>query len=335
MTVRWKTWLAALLAVTTALCLLLVAVQRSPRLESAASVPTESNDQPALSNTSRAKRAHEWTDPLGASPIHGLTVTVFPGIHLIGRLGPSAAYAIETSAGIVLVDSGLDDDAHVLKAEMARLSLDWKQVRAILLTHVHGDHCGGAENLRAATAATIYAGREDASILRAGTPREAFFSIYKMPDHTPHPTTVDVELSGNERFEFGEVHVEVLGTPGHTPGSICYLMERDSLRVLFSGDVIQNLGAKPLGTYTAYLPPRFRGDAEAYLATLEKLRKLPAPDLVLPGHPGANSGPTSPHLSSGEWHEMLDRGIREMQELVEQHALDGEKFLDGQSWPEK
>jgi len=334
MTARRKTWLAALLAVTTALCVLIAAVPRN-RPEPRASVSTASHDQPVLSNTSQAKRADEWTDPLGATPIDGLTVTVFPRIHLIGRLGPSAAYAIETSAGIVLVDSGLEDDARMLKAEMARLNLDWKQIRAILLTHVHGDHCGGAETLRAATGAAVYAGREDAPILKAGAPHEAFFSIYEMPGHAPHPTTVDIELGGDERLDFGEVQIEVLGTPGHTPGSICYLMVRDSVRVLFSGDVIQNLGEKPLGTYTAYLAPRFRGDAETYLATLQKLRNLPVPDLVLPGHPGANRGPTSPNLSSEEWHEMLDRGIREMQELAERHALDRAGFLDEQTWREK
>ena len=177
---------------------------------------------------------------------------------------------------------------------MARLGLDWRRVRAVLLTHVHGDHTGGAEYLRANTGAKVYAGQGDAAVLRAGGPREAFFSIFSMPNDSPHPTTVDVELKGDEVLDFGDVRFRALATPGHTPGSICYLMERGPLRVLFAGDVISELlgneeptaaGRNPLGTYSAYLAPRYRGDAKDYLASLRKLRGLPVPDLVLPGHP--------------------------------------------------
>ena len=73
------------------------------------------------------------------------------------------------------------------ESQMAELGLDWKHVRAILLTHVHGDHSGGAEWLRAATGARIYAGEGDVPVLRSGKPREAFFSTYHMPDQHAAP----------------------------------------------------------------------------------------------------------------------------------------------------
>src|SRR5436190_6793570 len=136
--------------------------------------------------------------------LNGSTITVVPGIHLLGGLGPAAAYAVETSEGLVLFDTGLAGDAQPLKAEMARLGLDWKKLRAIFLTHVHGDHSGGAEHLREATGATVYAGQGDVSILRAGMPREAFYSTYRMPDQTQHSTTVDVALAGRETIAIGE-----------------------------------------------------------------------------------------------------------------------------------
>jgi glyoxylase-like metal-dependent hydrolase (beta-lactamase superfamily II) len=265
-------------------------------------------------------------------------VTLVPGVHLLGALEPAAAYAVETSAGLVLVDSGLKANARSLKEQLTALGLDWKRVRAILLTHVHGDHCGGAEHLRAAAGAKVYAGRGDASALRAGAPREAFFSVFSMPDDQPHPTTVDVELAGDEALDFGDVRFRALATPGHTPGSVCYLLERGDLRVLFTGDVITALlgneepqvsGRNPLGTYPAYLAPRYRGDAKDYLASLRKLRALPVPDLVLPGHPRSDPTPQSPRLTRRRWEEMLDRGIREMETLLARYAADGADFLDG------
>jgi glyoxylase-like metal-dependent hydrolase (beta-lactamase superfamily II) len=265
-------------------------------------------------------------------------ITIVSGIHLLGGLSPSAAYVVETSEGLVLVDSGLDSDAGRLKSQMAELGLDWRRLRAILLSHIHGDHCGGAQHLRDATGAKVYAGRGDAPVLKAGGSREAFFSTYYMPDATPHPTTVDVELEGNEAIVVGDVRFRALATPGHTPGSICYLMERDGLRALFAGDVIMMLlgdekphseQRKPLGTYSAYLAPRYRGNAKDFLSSLRQLRAIPVPDLVLPGHPRADPGPQSPSLSQQRWESLLDGGIHDMETLLARYEKDGADFLDG------
>jgi glyoxylase-like metal-dependent hydrolase (beta-lactamase superfamily II) len=258
---------------------------------------------------------------------------------MLGGLVPSTAYVVETPEGLVLVDSGLKPRAAPLRAQMAELGLDWRRIRAIFLTHAHGDHTGGAEFLREKTGAKVYAGKGDAAVLRAGGPREAFFSTFSMPDDRPHPTTIDVELSGGEAITFGGVRFRALAAPGHTPGSVCYLMEREGLRVLFAGDVIcmllgdakspYQLG-KPLGTYSAYLAPRYRGDAKTYLATLRDLRTLSVPDLVLPGHPNADPSPQSPRLSQRRWEALLDQGIRDMEALLGRYERDGVDFLDGE-----
>jgi glyoxylase-like metal-dependent hydrolase (beta-lactamase superfamily II) len=271
-------------------------------------------------------------------PLARTAGAVVPGIYHLGGLWPSSAYVVDTSQGLVLIDSGLDDDAKVLRSQMAELGLDWKRVRAIFLTHVHGDHSGGAEWLRKATGAKVYAGEADASVLQSGGPREAFFSTFYMPNNTPHPTTVDVPLKGGENLDFGDVRIQCLATPGHTPGSTCYLVERQNLRALFGGDTIMRLRGediphdvhdKPLGTYAAYLAPRYRGNAKNLLDSLRKLRLMPVPDLVLPGHPGADAIPQIPCFSQASWESLLDGGIREMQTLLSRYESDGADFLDG------
>jgi glyoxylase-like metal-dependent hydrolase (beta-lactamase superfamily II) len=276
--------------------------------------------------------------PDGVPVLAPAALTVAPGIHLLGELAPAAAYAVETPEGLVLVDSGTDPDAGPLRGQLAALGLDVRHLKAILLTHAHADHSGGAEALRRATGAKVYAGEGDAAVLRAGGPREAFFSTFRMPGATAHPTAVDVALRGDEVLDFGGVRFRALAAPGHTPGSVCYLMERDGRRVLFSGDVLMCLAGdgspraplgRPLGTYSAYLAPRYRGDARAFLRSLRTLRELPVPDLVLPGHPRLDPVPQSPRLTQARWEALLDDGVREMEALVARYERDGEPFLDG------
>jgi glyoxylase-like metal-dependent hydrolase (beta-lactamase superfamily II) len=275
--------------------------------------------------------------PFSAPPLVPYPMKLAPGITILGGLAPAAAYVVETPEGLVLIDSGIDDDAGPLKAQMEAAHLDWRRVRAILLTHAHKDHTGGAQHLRAATGAKVYVGEGDAGVVSSGGPREAFFGTFSFPDQQLHPTTVDVELKGGESITLGRARFRALAMPGHTPGSICYYLERDGLRVLFSGDVISMLRGdpespelvrRPLGTYTAYLAPRYRGDARSYLASLRKLLALPVPNLVLPGHPRADKYPENPCFTQARWQELLERGIRDMEALLSRYEADGALFLD-------
>ena len=281
-----------------------------------------------------ADRFAEQTAP----PLISFARMVTSGVYILGGLIPSAAYVVETPEGLVLIDAGLRSDASELKAQIAALGLDWKRIRAVLITHAHLDHSGGAEQVRVETGARVYAGQGDAGVLRAGEPAEAFFSAFSLPEGQLHKTHIDVELKGGETLTFGDSRIRVLATPGHTPGSTCYLLERGDLRVFFGGDVISMmLGdekshvkmSRPLGTYSAYLPPRYRGEAKAYLASLRMLRTLPVPDLVLPGHPRADPTPQYPIISRERWEEMLDKGIADMASLQARYEADGADFLDG------
>src|SRR5262249_54257581 len=151
----------------------------------------------------------------------------------------------------------------------------------------------GAERLRRETGCQVCIGREDAAPLREGGPREAIFSKFDMPDETIHLTTIDVELSDGQVLTLGEARITAIATPGHTRGSFCYLIEHRGQRSLATGDTVMSL-SDGLGTYTTYLPPKYRGNVDDYLQSLWKLRRISAPDLVLPGHPSSDDAPQDP-----------------------------------------
>lgn len=264
-----------------------------------------------------------------AEPIFTPGPTTFaPGLHMLGALSPSVAYVVETSEGLILVDTGLKDAYGLVLQQFEALDLDIHKLKKILITHGHGDHYLGATNLQRLTGAKIYAGEGDSQVLREAGPREAVFSTFPMDNVEIHPTSVDVELRGGEIIEMGDARIRVISCPGHTPGSLCYLLEQNAMTALFSGDTIMTITGD-LGTYATYLPPRYRGDAQAYLTTLRELEKLPVPDFLLPGHPRTQDRMISARLTPREWSSLLSRGVQQMEELTSRYSLDGTDFLDG------
>jgi glyoxylase-like metal-dependent hydrolase (beta-lactamase superfamily II) len=270
----------------------------------------------------------EQTSIKSAQCLARTPVRVAESVYLLGDMRPSVVYIVETSDGLAMIDAGLESAHDTLLAGMSKLGLDVGRLKFILLTHAHGDHTMGAQRLRDETGAKIYIGREDAGPLRRGSPWEAIFSKFDMQGERLHPTTIDGELTDQQVLELGQARFTVLATPGHTPGSCCFLVEINGERMLFTGDTISIFNVIT-GTYSTRLPPRYRGDIDDYRQSLEKLRRLPAPDLVLPGHPGADPAPSDPHFNADQWHALVDAGIADLDQLAQRYARDGADFLDG------
>src|SRR5262245_39245410 len=85
----------------------------------------------------RHNREDDSGEATSGTVLGSQALKVAPGIYYLGGLTPAAAYVVETSDGLVLIDTGLDKEAGPLRQQMASLGLDWKRLRAILLTHVH------------------------------------------------------------------------------------------------------------------------------------------------------------------------------------------------------
>lgn len=174
----------------------------------------------------------------------------------------------ETNEAIV-IDPG--DDAEELAEQ---LSTQGVRVTAIIATHAHFDHVVGAGRLRELTGAPFYLHDADKPLL--GWMQESgrlFLGI-----ELPPPPAVDTAAAEGDRLIAGAVELEVLHTPGHSPGSIS-LASKDAL---FSGDT---LFAGSIGRTD--LPG---GDTQALLdAVRHKLFPL-ADDLpVYPGHGPAST----------------------------------------------
>src|SRR6266508_6003481 len=218
-------------------------------------------------------------------------------------IGPVNVYLIPEDP-ITLIDAGpkTTQAAGALREGFRRERLRISDIRRIVLTHAHEDHCGLARSLRdeARDAQVLVhnwetghrVGRleyqEHRNLLaRAGVPHDEIESMRRLyekvrlyadsfEDDEYLPLLDDAELE----FESGSLRI--LHTPGHTPGSCSFLRHAD--RTVIAGDcVLKRITPNPILSVDPVDPSRrFKSLAE-YLVSLARVRNL-APTLVFGGH---------------------------------------------------
>ena len=104
-------------------------------------------------------------------------------------------------------------------------------VTHILLTHAHFDHIGGLTELKDATAAPIYAHADAIPMLENAENAASRFGL-----SVAKPPLPDTLLNGGDVVTVGNLQLDVLFTPGHAPGHVCFYLAEQN--VLFDGDVL-------------------------------------------------------------------------------------------------
>ncbi len=130
---------------------------------------------------------------------------------------------------LVLIDTGLPFQRKNVLRALNELGVSLTDIKHIIFTHHDIDHIGSAVRLQQLTGATLWASAEDIPYITGEQPRHSFKKyVGKLQRHKP---------SGLRAFEGNTVcGIEVIPTPGHTPGHVCFLFDG----VLFAGDLIEN-----------------------------------------------------------------------------------------------
>jgi glyoxylase-like metal-dependent hydrolase (beta-lactamase superfamily II) len=190
-------------------------------------------------------------------------VDVFP----VGPLQCNCSIVADPGTRQALVVDPGDEPDRVLAA----LAENGLTAVGLVHTHAHLDHVGVSALLSRVTGAPILMHEGDAPLYGALETQAALFGFDVEP-----PGAVDRFLSHGDRVACGGSSLEVIHTPGHTPGSLCFRMEGDR-PMLFSGDTLfrRSIGRTDL----------WGGSLPTILASIrERLLSLPGDLRVLPGH---------------------------------------------------
>jgi glyoxylase-like metal-dependent hydrolase (beta-lactamase superfamily II) len=212
---------------------------------------------------------------------------VVPDVYLVEGLRGGNVYLLVSGEELALVDSGVAGDVDKVVAQLQEAGFALPQLKSIVLTHAHGDHVGGAPELVRRSGAQVLSHRVEAPFIERSTPMPAA-SVGKrvmnwLSDNIMFrlsPCRVDRLLDDGETIG-ASGGMQVIYTPGHTPGSMClYHPER---RILFCGDALFN--ANPItGSPGLQLPLRLVSwDNEQARHSVGKLSAL-AIDVLCCGH---------------------------------------------------
>jgi hydroxyacylglutathione hydrolase len=171
------------------------------------------------------------------------------------------------SSEALIVDPG--EEAPKLLGAIEQLGLELK---GILLTHTHFDHIGAVAPIAQATGAEVWVPEIERPVLAD------IMSYVPWPDFGPFESyDADHTVAGGERLSIAGFEIDVISTPGHSPGHVTYAIATDEQVALFSGDVLfqGSIGRTDLPG----------GDHDAMQRSLRDV-VLPLPDstLVLAGH---------------------------------------------------
>jgi hydroxyacylglutathione hydrolase len=171
----------------------------------------------------------------------------------------------EKSREAIVIDPG--DNIDQILAILARHAL---KVKAIVITHAHIDHIGGAAKLKAATGAPVHMNASDQELYDHLDVQASWLQM-----KTPERTEIDTEARDGDALALGDAVFHVLHTPGHTQGSISLWIPAENK--LIAGDTLfrDSIGRTDLPG----------GDGRQILRSIrDKLLQLPDDAAVVPGH---------------------------------------------------
>jgi metallo-beta-lactamase class B len=213
----------------------------------------------------------DWTAPFPPYRIMG-------NLYYVGSKG-LASYLITTPQGDILINSSFEENVPLIRASIEKLGFHFRDVKILLISHAHSDHCAGSALVKKLTGAKYMVMEGDVPVVESGGKED--FNYGKSAAQWYPPVKVDRVLHDGDQVKLGNVVLTAHLTPGHTKGCTTWTMEitegGKSYHVVIVGSPNVNPGYK-LVNNASY--PQI---AQDYERTFSTLKALPC-DIFLGAH---------------------------------------------------
>ena len=196
------------------------------------------------------------------------TQEVAPGIYAIKDSFVNM-FLVKDSDNYIAIDAG--NDVETISAELKKLNIKPDKIKAIFLTHCDGDHTAALTLFKNAK---VYYSRQEVQMIDGTTPKILFM-------HNSLSRKECTLLDDQQTSTVGIIQIKGISTPGHTPGSMSYIIND---KYLFVGDAFGLKGGK------ITKPNRFfTKDMKAGIESFQKINKLPKVEYIFTAHTGYSS----------------------------------------------
>jgi metallo-beta-lactamase class B len=192
----------------------------------------------SCANPASAQNRPDWTEPF---PPH----RVIANIYYVGSRA-LAAYLIVTPQGDILINSNLESSVPTIQQNIEKLGFHFRDVKILLISHAHFDHCAGSAKVKALTGAQYMVMEGDAAVVESGGKSD--FQYGQTRSTWYRPAKVDRLLHDGDAVKMGDTVLVAHLTPGHTKGTTTWTMkvnvEGKNLDVVIVGSPNVNPGYK-------------------------------------------------------------------------------------------
>ena len=187
----------------------------------------------------------------------------------------AAIYLIRVQDHAALVDAGCGRSTEKLFRNIRSHGTELNEIERLLITHCHYDHTGGIQVVREKSNCKVVMHGLDAVFLEEGNESVTGATWY---GGFLQPMPVDIKLTGDQTtIELGARKIDAIHVPGHSPGSLVYVMESEGSKVLFGQDV------------HGPIHPSLLSNRRDYIRSLNLMISLQA-DVLCEGHYGIFRG---------------------------------------------
>ncbi len=212
-----------------------------------------------------------WTRPI--APHH-----VIGNVYYVGSAG-LASYLITTPAGNILINSSLESSVTLIRDSSEKLGFKFSDIKILLISHAHWDHCAGSAAIIKATGAKYMVMDGDVDVVESGGKTD--FQYGESTASSFPVTKVDRMLHDNDEVKLGETTLVAHKTPGHTKGCTTWTLKASEGGKTYNVVIIGSPNVNP--GYKLANNQKYPGIAEDYETMFRVLKSLPC-DVFLGAH---------------------------------------------------